>query len=39
MEKQTIPLTAATHNELFLGHVGFATRKRKWLTGSDFVAS
>ncbi len=38
LEKRTIPLTAATHNELFVRRVGFENPKRKQLVDADFVA-
>ncbi len=36
--KQTFEPIAAAQNNLLLGYVGFAIRKRKKLAGSDFVA-
>jgi hypothetical protein len=38
IRKRTIEPTAATHNNLFIGYVGFAISKRKQLVGADFVA-
>ncbi len=38
IRKETFERFAAAQNNLFVGYVGFAIRKRKKLTGSDFVA-
>jgi hypothetical protein len=38
IRKRTIEPTAAAHNDLFVGYVGFAISKRKQLVGADFVA-
>jgi hypothetical protein len=38
IRKRTIEPTAASHNDLFVGYVGFAISKRKQLVGADLVA-
>ncbi len=37
IRKRTFEAIAAAHDDLFVGNVGFAIRKRKKLAVSDFV--
>jgi hypothetical protein len=39
IRKLTFEQIAAAHDDLFVGHVGFAISKRKQLVGADFVSS
>jgi hypothetical protein len=38
IRNRTFELTAAAHNDLFVGYFGFAISKRKQVVGGDFVA-
>jgi len=38
IRKWSLEAIAAAQNGLFVGHVGFAISKRKWLVSADFDA-
>ena len=38
IRKRSLEAIAAAQNGLFVGHVGFAISKRKWLVSADFDA-